>query len=380
MSDPGIPTSLDTMHALMYASDRIKEEKCMSPTIQAKYDQQILWKTNNGNRLYPCPEGLTGSCDTGHCHIISPDLCGMGPKGLSQLPWTSDGTMLQKCSTGHTGPYCISKPYLEWNTIEPEGKCIFGNFPLRRWCEFPHSRRKGANVNGATNVPPFKYYPDKSLCTETDAYCDWMEVSYRGDYDYPNTLPTCYLKKFQKIMEQWFVGKTIFRGIKAGFHKDKCRTSSSTTEEKYVHPDDKLYEAPGLNDFNNLTESGSRLCDEKYIEKKKLIGRDFAGDGVHLYSITWKDEAVFLDPDLKPTTTGFIHSELRRVYPKIMTKKTIRNHRVWFYSISKDDAKINNHLKRIYLLTFTDNWMMKNIAGMMANVKNMAEIYRTKNS
>jgi hypothetical protein len=367
------------MHAFMYATDKIKEEKCKSPTIQHKFNDQIQWRTNNANRLYPCPDGLTGACDTGHCHVLTSELCG----NLSQLPWNKDdGSKIPQCATGATGPGCISKPYLEWNTINATGICIFGNFPLRKWCEYPHSRRKGANVKGVTDVPPFKYYPDVSLCTETDAYCDWMEVDFHSDYNYPDTLPTCYLGEFQKIMEQWFVGKTIFRGIKKyvapEFYEgpqtvEQAAQARHDTEEKYeaprVHPDDEKYEVPGLNMFNKLPLSGSRLCDERYMKKKKLIGKDFAGDGVHLYTIIWKDEAIRMDPMLKDTTTGFISSELKRAYPGMVVEKTVGKRKGRFYNISKNDAKINNHLKRIYLLTFTGNWMLKNLTGMLKSIR-----------
>jgi len=345
-----LPTPLDNLHALMYAADRIKEEKCNDPTIQAKYGNALEWKTNNVNRFYPCP---TGTCDSGHCHITSKDIC----LSQGQLPWDSTGKTLKQCPTGPhgpiTGPNCAYKPYLEWNTRSPTGICQMGNFPLRRWCEFPYSRRKkgGSWEKGVTDVPPFIYDPSKSICNATGAYCDWMDVSFHPEYDYANNVfPTCYLRGFQKFMEKWVLGKTIFRNLKKfkppapAPHPGSTESWQPETKEEY--PD------------------VIRLCDEKYMKTMKNIGPDFAGKGVNLYAITWKDDAFRLDPTLKEGSAGFISSEMSGVYPQLMSTRRNNNRKGKFYTITIKHCRDKN-LKRIYLTSFSSSWILNNISTLL---------------
>jgi hypothetical protein len=229
-----------------------------------------------------------------------------------------------------------------------------GNFPLRKWCEFPYSRRKkgGSWEKGVTDVPPFKYDANKSLCLTTKPYCDWMEVSYHPEYDYDTKVyPTCYLRGFQKFMEKWVMGKTIFRGIKK-YESDCIPGTPGCYREEF--------EKPSLEEYPEMT----KLCDEKYMKTKKLVGPNFAGKGVNLYAITWKDDAFRLDPNLQEGTVGFISSEIADVYPQILSTRKKNNRKGKFYKVTIDHCRDKN-LKRIYLTSCSSNWMLSNISELL---------------
>lgn len=354
-----LPTPLDNLHALMYAADKILQEKCNDPVIQAKYGNGIEWKVDNTRRIYPC---LTGTCDSGRCHIITEDLCNT----QSQLPWDpTTGQPIAQCSTGPTGSSdtnCVSQPYLEWNTINPTGPiCTFGNYPLRKWCEIPWTRRPSSE-KGVTDVPPFKYDPNKAICLETDQYCKWMEVDFHPEYNYPDTLPTCYVPAGQKFFEQWVTGKTIFRGIKK-YESDCIIGTPGCYRSETTEPDG----ADGKEKFEKPPDIITKLCDDMYIKKKTLVGKNFAGPNVNLYSIEWREKALELDPTLRPGTAGFIGSELSKAYPELIIKKN----NIKFYRITKEQARQNKNFKRIYFTSFSSSWILNNISGMIKRLQNL---------
>lgn len=337
------PTALDVMHGLMYASDRVAKERCSDPDILKVYPG-IKWRTDESHRIYPCPDGLTG-CEGGSCVVSTPEQC----QTLSQLPFdsTTGGKLpIYTCKKDDdcknlpfspavcgTDKTCIPKfPYMEWRADEKDpvgGQCIFGNSPLYNWCEYPHQRRTSSEA-GVTNVPKFDYDPETGKCKITKPYCDWMEVSYKID---DKGRPTCYESEGQKIAEQWFVGKTIFRGIKK-----------------------KVQEG-----FQQLPSTITKLVDKKYIKSSKLIGKDFGGSGVSLYLIEWKNSAYKLDPSADIGTTGFLGTEILKVYPELIK----RINGVDFLVITQDQAKTNNYYKRIYFVSGSGKWLMSSLAKMV---------------
>lgn len=203
-----LPTDIDRRAAMMYAIDRLKKEECnlQNPT-------DFKYESEEKNRMYRCPVGLE-DCEHGNCKVASKQKC----NDLSQMPYdpTTGGDLSsQKCDDTHPCPAdskcgtsgkCIpAKPYLEYRN----DKCVYGNFALKKWCEFPNQRRL-TPTKGVTDVPPFQYNPDTGSCNITREYCDWMGQSYKLD---DRNRPTCYSTTGQNVGE-FFVGKTIFRDLK----------------------------------------------------------------------------------------------------------------------------------------------------------------------
>ncbi len=208
-----LPTAQDNLNAMMYALDRIKRERCLDASMQS---MGIKYKSNDKHRMYPCHVGLD-DCEHGRCKITTKTKC----DSLSQVPFSLiDGNSLPKtkcskeidCQNGFTcnlkSKLCIpNNPYLEFR----DGKCVYGNFALMKWCKFPTHRRLKSEV-GVTDVPPFNYDLTTGKCEITKDYCDWMGVSYKID---DKGRPTCYTTTTQQI-DEFFLGKTIFRGLRRG--------------------------------------------------------------------------------------------------------------------------------------------------------------------
>jgi hypothetical protein len=209
-----LPTAQDNINAMMYALDRLKKERCLVAAEQP--NSGIQYESNDTHRMYPCHVGLQ-NCEHGHCKIATKNKC----DSISQLPFDPvSGNSYSKitcskeidCQSNFTcnpkSKTCIPKnPYLEFR----DGKCVYGNFALMKWCKFPNQRRLKGEV-GVTDVPPFKYDPTTGKCEITKDYCDWMGISYKIDH---NGEPTCYSQTGQQIGE-FLLGKTIFRGLKRG--------------------------------------------------------------------------------------------------------------------------------------------------------------------
>lgn len=212
-----LPTSLDNINATMYAMDRLRRDSCRGvPGTGYKYDDD--------KRTYPCPRGME-DCFHGRCSITSESACMSRSSGF---PPDVDG----------------KRPYLEFR----DGKCVYGNVILRKWCELPTERRL-ESVAGVTDVHPFDYDASSGKCKISREYCERdMQASFMMD---ENGRPTCYSSTGQLIGE-FFVGKTIFRGIERG---------------------------------------------------ATLLYENFAGPGLHLYAN--KDNRLVMDGD-----------EVRRVYPR----------------------------------------------------------------
>lgn len=332
------PTSLDFMNGMMYAIDRLKKDKCNDAKIQTKYGNEIGWVPQDKKRSYPCslPNPNGGSyelpnCEHGNCRINSKDLC----EKQSQYPYDSNGNVLstQQCKTDEdcknvpfsamcssTDPKtCIpSQPYLEYK-IDPNNQqnsiCTYGNTALKKWCEVPSSRNDHS-VNGQTNVPAFKYDAEKSQCYMTPDYCKWMGV------DYQETPPDCTRSGGQAFAEDWFLGKTIFRDLKKGI---------SGLQENQV----------------------SKLADDRYVQSKKVVGKDFGGKDVHLYFIVWKPTAKKIDKTCEKPNVSFLASEVRKRFPDIVQKKNGND----FIHIDKEHLKKHPELKRIAAICSSTNWL-----------------------
>lgn len=331
-TDVVFPTYLDNIHAIMYAIDRIKKERCNDPDILKKYPG-IKWDSREENRIYPCPAALKDKCDHGRCIIADKETC----MSQSQVPFGPDGGELPtkscsedkdckgldyeaRCDTEEKK--CIpTKSYLEWH----DEKCILGNTYLRRWCEFPAQRRDEAE-HGVTDVPPFKYVDTSGTCQITKPYCDWMGVSYKEN---DNGRPNCYTTTGQDVGE-FIMGKTIFRGIK------------------------KITEG-----FNNLPQQITKLSDRNYAKTYAKLSDNYGGPGIHLYQVVWKPEVA------DGSSAVFFSDEIEKVYPEIIITKNGAK----YINVSREQVKVNPKLKRIYLISGSGKWFLSSIINMSKDAK-----------
>lgn len=165
---------MDNINATMYALDRLRRERCVGEGLE--------YRMSDDRRMYPCPLGVP-DCRHGRCVVGTEELC----KSKSSYP-PADG-----------------KPYLEWR----DGKCVYGNFVLRKWCTSPSERRDEV-VPGVTDVHPFAYDEHTGKCGLTREYCERdMQESYEVD---SKGRGNCYSTTGQSVGE-FFLGKTVFRGI-----------------------------------------------------------------------------------------------------------------------------------------------------------------------
>ena len=210
-----LPTNLDNIRAMLYALTRVNKSACKDS-----------WVLDSKHQQYPCPQGVK-DCDFGHCKVGSKARC----QELSATPYndeTGEDWPLETCvdatSVCPDGKKCMEtqdengdsifkcvepKMYLEWrepDASNPNGRCIYGNFPLRKWCKHP-SKRRDSPIPGVTNVPPFRYEEDTGKCFITPQYCDYMKVDWNAENQ------ECELSVGDWIGE-FFLGRTIFRGIK----------------------------------------------------------------------------------------------------------------------------------------------------------------------
>lgn len=205
-----LPTALDNINATMYALDRLRREKCTAPG--------LVYRRSDDRRMYPCPSDVP-DCSHGRCVVGTEVLC----KSKSASPDDMSG----------------DRPYLEFRN----GKCVYGNPILRRWCESPESRRTDS-VPGVTDVHPFDYDEHTGKCSISRPYCEMdMQASFMID---EKGRPTCYSTAGQKVGE-FFLGKTVFRGIER----------AALLVENYAGPGLHLY----------LDHDGTLTMDDRLVEQ-----------------------------------------------------------------------------------------------------------------
>jgi len=350
------PTTVDNLHSMMYAIDRLNKNKATDPEIMKKYPG-VKWVSDEQTRTYICPDGLEG-CEHGKFKIISEEGC----KNFSQLPFKSedgsplptneciiDGTpypdsnhgpskdcdglgyeaICQKMSDGEDkGKFkCIpKKSYLEWHpdSSGEGGKCIYGNFLARKWCEYPATRNlddsgNPQNKKGFTDVPAFKYNENDGSCSMTEAYCKRMGV------DWDESTKDCKLSGGQEFTENWICGKTIYRSIKQ-------------VVEGFQH------QPPII----------KKMADPKLATSYIRIYKDFAGNGIHIYNIEWQSGEK---------TLGFLAPEVRKVFPNAL--QSIKNKD--YIVITPEMVKQNPKLKYLYFFISMDTKeMLNNITKILS--------------
>lgn len=380
---PNFYTATDYASAGKYAMYRINKDKCLNEEFKKKYPgtDYIL---NRDLIDINCPTGLPDCKEVfGRCKFTTKESC------LEQ------GGDYRDMGKG-------KNPYLEWREGKAgeSGKCVFGNFALRNWCEDPSSRNPGKFVRGQTDVPPFNYNEEQGVCEMTKDYCSRMGVDYTSKNDDLSSrvgfsIPDCKESEGQKFAEKWIMGKTLFRGLKRGvftrFINDVSKDYLSkgplayydflenTLNGKYkdelglgnndippIQPDTN--DVPvGTNtkeNFSNLSKKLREELREKFMEgkinggyipktvigdispdkilSKELLIPNFGGPNLNLYVIYNHDKF----------SLGFIFSEIQKKYPDLIRK----NENDIYIVIPPELTKKDNYLKRIYFCYLNPEW------------------------
>jgi hypothetical protein len=415
-------TQTDWMNAGLYAGNKIKETLCLNPDIQQRFPG-IDWVPDKSLQGYNCPLALRDCADAaGHCKFMTKEAC------LAQSGDFKDQGSGKK-------PYLEWHPELKGSETtqgQQIGKCILGNFALRDWCENPHSRRAGQFVPGVTNVPPFDYDQTTGICSMTKPYCDYMGVGFtkKNDDLFKETglsLPDCHEGTWQKLAEK-VTGKVLFRGMKRGlltkFLKDAVesgtvglgpysyykfiqKTMNGDFEddlginkdysgiEDFVHEDklkqDKVKEGiqkfreafrenmeRGIQSMKILPSVGhsqikdiTAVCDPKAMLKKQFLVKDFGGDGVNLYLITWNEDYMKDNPESKLVQYGFICDELAKSGLPIVKKGKYKA-----VALTKTNTQNNKFLRRVYLIYAFPDWIFSFFSNAIVDTQLLNEILK----
>jgi hypothetical protein len=336
------PTPLDFMNSMMYALDRISNENCNDPYIKKTYEAKIGWASREQNRTYPCslPNANGGeyklpNCQHGNCRFLTEDLCllqGKYPYDENNQPLSTQICKTDddcknvpfKAMCGTVDPAtkvqtCIpSQPYLEYRS-DPDNPqnniCTYGNTSLKNWCLNP-AIRNTSSVKGQTDVPPFVYDAKEGQCKMSPKYCDWMGVTYQANP------PDCIIPGGQAFVENWLVGKTIFRDL------------------EYLRK-------------NGHFQTTIKLVDDQHVQNKKMIGKDFGGKDVDLYFIIWKQNTNKIDKTCLKPNVGFLASDIKKTFPQILEKRNGN----YFIKIDRNSLLKNPELRRVYVICRSSNWL-----------------------
>ncbi len=104
--------------------------------------------------------------------------------------------------------------------------------------------------------------------------------------------------------------------------------------------------------FEQTPDKVIAKCDERDMADSFLVSPNFAGKGVNLYIIVWKDGSRNL---------GYKFKELKQQYLPFLKKKNNRAH----IKIMKDDIRNNKNLKRIYMTISSENWILQLVGKML---------------
>jgi hypothetical protein len=315
-------TGFDIAYAMIYASERIRQDKCNDPQIKNYYKQKYnlkdddayTWIDTPDTRKYPC---ITDKCPSGTCSINTKEMCDAVGDANYPFDTTSEGNPLKVTPEGS---------YVQWQKTpwaNNEDRCVLGNPFLKRWCISPGSRGDGEKSQSA--IPPFNYNEDNGQCEMSPEYCAKMQM------EFDTKKKECITEPGQDVGE-FVLGKTIFRGWK-NVEQGGTFCGGGNIVEKFTTA---LNETPSI----------KKVVDEKMIKDKVLLKQDFL-PGVHLYMIDWKNECK---TEVAPSI-GFVSSELSSFNKYIQKENGVK-----YLVISQNDLQNNKDLKKLFVtLCLFDN-------------------------
>ena len=329
---------------------------------------------------------------SGTCHIASENLCNT----LSKLPYSCNEEGCKTIPAPADPDKNPQMPYVEWRdgaqctddtncnfpsvckdgqctcnsndqcpgsskcqngTCQSGGRCIFGNYLLKQYCENPITRcvpdsdgnlPQGCKTQGIdkgiTDVPPFHYNQKTGQCSITSSYCSYFDFKYNdADKQCSTTQPCadpqkscasdgfcsgagsgCDTPTGEKVAE-FFVGKTIFEFFSHGSCKDPGAFAA------------KLL--PGANGIlgllNKTPEKIFVNVDQKNVLYSKLIVKDMFKSDVSLYLIYSKLS--------KEPYVGVLSKEVKKGFPGAVVLVDNQETVV----LRKSELK-NNEVKRLF--------------------------------
>ena len=339
----------------------------------------------------------TSTTPAGHCHITTREAC----LNNSDIPYnpndcSSGGDGMGTC-TAKTDPN--TKPYIEWRP--DTNKCVLGNWIKKMWAEHPEIRPGQGNRRD----PPFFYDNTNGQVHITKNYCTSYGTDYGsglcnsdsdckskngkslgscrrspecpligGDCNHICDKTDCVIDDDCKIGDkcsngncigdnsncltstgqdvgEMLVGKTIFRYFKDGRTCEKYEPQKIKQTENYIQ---NLFKS-----FDNIPEVVSKLADSSLMSQKKLVGKDFGGPGIHLYTIVWSEEANILPL----CDSGFDADEVSKVYKHLVIIKNGKK----YIKVSRKDIKNDNNIKRLYISLNSGKWLFSNILNNALN-------------
>jgi hypothetical protein len=246
------PTAVDVQNASTYALACLAKERYDNDKYVAFSSKTQLRWAQNGTRQTPArhtyfwPQALcdtrhAGVCPDGQVELMGEQVC----KSVSCFSYTASGKPVHPGLSDNA--YCYDKlgkwttklkgkfvpapdplnvvvapdmPYLEWN--KRLSMCEIASPRMREWTTMPHLRvpvmsadekrvesYKSVTGLSSPDVPPFVYEEgDGGTVDMTREYCNRMGVSF------DEKAKDCYIEQWQKVLEDWFVGKTIVRAFK----------------------------------------------------------------------------------------------------------------------------------------------------------------------
>jgi hypothetical protein len=494
--------------AMAYAQNRINKEKSEDPDIINEICSNICntksvddcnscktginWKENNANKLWPSNQGRyfdfcdpkNNNCGDNlkciknpndsqyHCGFNSDDIpagntvitnkqtcinlsvpvytCSENARSLDDCT-----SSIKNASTGSDG-----LRYIEWhedNPVDPNnkygGKCVYGNFTLKAYAEFPQSHAMAKKEGGVP--PPFYYDQDNGKAYITPEYCHYFGLEYgtgsknnadsddsckgnnywgrtedcnliggkcrhiciskdteetpgyygaikcNTDADCPNSDPSfvkgemtktkclnvdksnpnnkicigdssdCFKTTGDEVI-QMLVGNTLFNAIEGTKAMGDCVKNTANdifhdtkTKENYNNKNNTKINSENIGtmfaNFDKISDQVSKIADSNYMESKKILMKDYAGKGIHLYLIKWDLKATKLGIS-SINDIGFDYDEIIKKYPEICTKFKDTK----FISINKKQLA-NNDIKRIYVYIGSNGWIKQMINNLDKN-------------
>jgi len=169
---------------------------------------------------------------------------------------------------------------------------------------------------------------------------------------------SCVTTTADEILE-FIVGNTLFNAIEGTKAMKDC---VKNTIHDYADIKENFESKNNITEmfskFNSISDKASKLSDSKYMENKKIIMKDVAGQGINLYLIKWNIYATQLGiPSINDI--GFDYDEVVKKYPEICTNFKDAK----FISIDKKQLT-NNNIKRIYVYIGSNDWIKTMIKSL----------------
>lgn len=261
------------------------------------------------------------------------------------------------------------------------GRCVYGNYLLRQWCENPKSRCQanedgsypeecagGPNARGVTDVPPYAYDTSSGKCFITQPYCENFDRDFNGRRCSRNSQcrpdEICHagyctgpdskcVKRPTDIVLEMTVGRTTGRifskvfgadGLKDLF-TDPVAWGKRWSCDKFAA---ELFDEmrSWLDDsIKNMPPRIEVLVDPRLVRQKEIVSMSYI-EGIPLYFLVWGIGAKNRTP-----TLGFLSTHLQSRFPHLLHPHDDENGMLYLHMKWADLRKEDTVLKRLYVVS-----------------------------